>query len=169
MPKDTFDKPLETALEHAWSHFQYHAGQRLQMVRYFLILYAFLFAGVVSFLNGDGTIILSPLIGVVLGIIIVFAIGVFRRLDRRNEELIELSEKVIEDLEAKLKQEIDEDVFSKGSINIIAASNTKQNTNWKYGHNLPILFTLCYWAAGLLIIFALLRLWFDAGGYFGLR
>lgn len=169
MPNNTFEKPLETALEHAWSHFQYHAGQRLQMVRYFLILYAFLFAGVISFLGGEGIRIVSPLIGVILGIIIFFAIGVFRRLDRRNEELIELSEKVIEDLEAKLKQEFDETVFSKGDINIIAGSNTEQNANWKYGHNLPILFRLCYWAAGLLILFALLRLGFDAIHHFGLR
>jgi hypothetical protein len=85
-----FEKRLDYALE----FFKYHAGQRMQMFYYFLLFVGLVVNGYATILrSGDCSLarILSGA-GALLTIFFIF-------LDRRNEELVHISEDVLEHLE----------------------------------------------------------------------
>jgi hypothetical protein len=88
---------LKLTLDHAWSWFSLHAGQRLQMVNYFIIASAFITASYASTLAAHKHI-LAGFIGVA-GALISLA---FERLERRTRELVRIAEPALSAIEARL-------------------------------------------------------------------
>lgn len=94
----------KTALDHAWDHFSYHAGQRLVTFRFYLIVVAIFIGAYVKLMSGGAAEISSMV--AILGIVFSY---VFLRLDLRNKDLIELSEAVLKKEEERLKQKVNYD------------------------------------------------------------
>lgn len=91
-----FSAPEQQALAHAWSWFALHAGQRLQLLNFFLVSVAFLTAAYVAAFEDHPAV--SGIVGVV-GAIVSFA---FRRLELRTRELVHVGEAPLAVLEARL-------------------------------------------------------------------
>jgi hypothetical protein len=88
--------PEQQALGHAWSWFALHAGQRLQLLNFFLVSVAFLTAAYVAAFNDHPAV--SGVVGVA-GAVVSFA---FRRLELRTRELVHIGEAPLAVLEARL-------------------------------------------------------------------
>lgn len=95
--KDVNDDDDHVAVEHAWSWFELHANQRLQMFNFWLISVAFLAAAYVTALTASH----EPLACVVA--VLGFALSVcFHRLERRTRGLVRIGEAALEELEERL-------------------------------------------------------------------
>lgn len=91
------DDHLELAMTYAWNWFEYHAGQRLSVFRFFLIVVAFMSTGyVTSIVRGESTVAAG--LALTLGVTTFF----FSRLDVRSMRLIKVSEAPLKKLEEKL-------------------------------------------------------------------
>jgi len=90
---------LKLTLDHAWSWFSLHAGQRLQMVNYFFVASAFITAGYANTLSGHRHV-LAGFIGIA-GVVISLA---FERLERRTRELVRIAEPALTQIEARLSE-----------------------------------------------------------------
>jgi hypothetical protein len=103
---DAIHKPLSDApgdlgqarLTYAWEWFKYHAGQRVSMFNYFLIITG-IFANAYVAMLKDGSKQMLTLGGMALGVVgALTAIG-FVVLDYRNGSLVERGESVLKSLE----------------------------------------------------------------------
>jgi hypothetical protein len=83
-------KSMSYALYHVWSWFVLHAGQRLQMLNFWLISMAFLVGAYVAAL-GSGRSFLSFAIAMA-GAAISFC---FHRLERRTRQLVQIGEQAL--------------------------------------------------------------------------
>lgn len=81
---------VDMAFEHAWSWFQLHASQRLQMVNFWLVSVAFISTAYVGAVAND-------LFLVAIGVAVVGALVslCFYRLERRTRQLVHLAEPVL--------------------------------------------------------------------------
>ena len=93
-------------MEYAWRWFEYHANQRLTMIRFFLTIAAAIAAGT-GYLWAKEMFFLSMWLGV-FGFIASFA---FMRLDSRVSDLVELGENALK-LQQKLLAEKYGDAFN---------------------------------------------------------
>lgn len=90
--------PGQARLDYAWEWFKYHAGQRVSMFNYFLIITG-IFANAYAGLLKDGSRDLIVHGGRALGIIgALTAIG-FVMLDVRNKSLVDRGSSVLEEIE----------------------------------------------------------------------
>lgn len=83
-----------TALQYAWNWFQYHAGQRMLVFRFFLVLTGALAAGCFAFLQKQNYDLL-----LVLAILTIAFCFLFWRLDCRNRTLVKIAETYLKDEE----------------------------------------------------------------------
>lgn len=86
---------FERRLDYAQAFFDHHAKQRMSMFNFFLIFVAFVVSGYATLLKGD-----DCRIATVLALIAATLTVVFIFLDRRNEELVHITEDVLESLES---------------------------------------------------------------------
>ncbi|MCR6493527.1 hypothetical protein [Cellulomonas sp. P24] len=88
---------LKLALDHSWQWFALHAGQRMQLLNYFLLSAGFITAGYGATLNSSRPQVAGAVAtgGCILSVL-------FWRLDVRTRELIRVAEKPLEELEAKI-------------------------------------------------------------------
>lgn len=85
------------AMQYAWRWFEYHAGQRLSVFRFFLVVVAFLCtAYVTAIVRGESNVAAG--LAVTLGVAAFF----FWRLDVRNMRLVKVSEAPLKKLEEQL-------------------------------------------------------------------
>ena len=87
-------------LEHAWRYFALHAGQRMSMFNYFIILFGLASTGFAGCLRGDNTL---KLFGVALGVVLAAISYVFFRLDARTSFLVKHAERVLTSLESSIE------------------------------------------------------------------
>ena len=85
---------FEKRLDYGWKFFDFHARQRMSMFNFFLIFIGFIFAGYGTVFKDGSFWVASIFAGV--GAILTFA---FIALDRRNEELVNISEDLLFSLE----------------------------------------------------------------------
>jgi len=87
-------------LSHLRSLFEYHAGQRLNSIRYFFVAYS-LFATAYFTAQGIEDKTSADFIGIVtLCLVAAIVSGCFWALDRRNSELVEIDELALLELES---------------------------------------------------------------------
>lgn len=98
----TLGKPVFTGgdmLSHARSLFEYHAGQRLTSIRYFVIVFSAFAGAYFAILATPDKGYFHYLVLAIISLGAAFATDVFRRLDRRNRELVEIDELALLELE----------------------------------------------------------------------
>ena len=148
----SFDQPLETTLDHAWAHFSYHAQQRLITVRFFLVIFAILFAGCITLLD-DGKL---PILVGVISLLCLAVTLIFKRMDNRNVELIELSEEVLIKIQEVLERDLKTSFGEESDVvNIVRRSNEEGEKRFRYGRNISHMFILCMVSSLALIGFAI--------------
>lgn len=93
------DSVRDTALQHGWDWFKYHADQRLTLLRYYLILFG---AVATAYYSTITDIPFASMGAAIFGIIASIS---FYCLDERNAKLIKLGEGVL-DKEQEALQEV---------------------------------------------------------------
>lgn len=90
-------KYREEAQAYAWNWFALHAGQRLQLVNFWLVAVAFLASAYVQARSGH-------LVAIQIGLALTGAAASlgFMRLDRRTRQLVQVSEDALRHLEKQL-------------------------------------------------------------------
>lgn len=80
------------AFDHAWKYFELHAKQRVTLFKYFIILISAAAAYVAHSFPSHG-------VGIIISGIFLVLTYVFQNLDKRNENLVNLSIRAMKDLE----------------------------------------------------------------------
>jgi hypothetical protein len=149
--------------ELSWRYFDFHARQRTQLFHFFIILAPFMFGGcfylfkerdLVGYMPGQ----IASCAGAILALI-------FLGLDRRNRQIIQLSERAIRLIEAQLLftdfRGITEDgAIFKGVLTTEKAENDQRRFKWFRGHSCLVgaVYVLAFAAfAGLLIYSVLVQ------------
>lgn len=98
MPVRPVSSPeYKLALEHAWAWFTVHAGQRMQLVNFWLIAIAFLTASLVTALtNGFPQVAIVVAAG---GVVVTVS---FHCLDRRTRDLVHGGERALLEFQSDL-------------------------------------------------------------------
>ena len=88
---------FNTRFEYAWKYFNFHATQRTTMFSFFLVFSGISINACVLLLNSEKYILLglSSLMGIVMSIMFIF-------LERRNEELVHISEDILRTIEKEV-------------------------------------------------------------------
>lgn len=86
-------------LAHARSLFEYHAGQRLTSIRYFMVIYGILVTAFFTVISNDFPKELSNLFQVGVSALMIIVTVCFWFLDIRNSELVAVNEFALRDLE----------------------------------------------------------------------
>jgi hypothetical protein len=88
---------FEQSLDHAWNWFSLHAGQRMQLINFFIVAAAFITAGYASTIAAcQYSVSAAVAVG---GVVVCLA---FDRLDIRTRELVHIAEPALAKLEQRL-------------------------------------------------------------------
>jgi hypothetical protein len=102
--------------EYAWSWFEYHAGQRMSVFRFYMFLMALFAGGIIK------TYEAKMFFGLfVLGVLLAFASFAFWRLDVRSADLIKIAERYLAESENALSK------FSGDKIKFTKEAESKDN------------------------------------------
>ena len=96
---DKQEDVYNVARQYAWDWFAYHAGQRLAVFRFFLLLSAFISTGYVTAMVKQ-----YHSISTILSIVLLISAFLFWRLDRRNLDLVKIAEVYLKIEEQRLKK-----------------------------------------------------------------
>jgi hypothetical protein len=126
--------------EHAWSYFTLHATHRISLFNFFLVLSSLVLAGLATTIQSTGHM---PILGILLGFLLVMVAFVFWKLDQRVSFLIKRSELAIAELEQSMPNErirlfLDE---PKETGIAISAGNFWQR-HWTYGKSFRFVFLM---------------------------
>lgn len=126
------DSLLKLCIEHSWAHFEYHASQRLVMLRFFLLALGFLFAAY-------GTAFGQHEYGISCSVAIFTATLalLFWFIDVRNVELIKISERPLKESQIKLAGQ-----SFIPTMEMIQASDDGGPKVYRYSFTIPALFGL---------------------------
>jgi hypothetical protein len=89
-------------LEHTWRYFELHAGQRMAVFNFFLVVSGAAAAGLAATLQGSPRL---ALVGVALGLLLVLVAFVFWKLDQRVAFLIKHAEAALAEVERSLPEQ----------------------------------------------------------------
>jgi hypothetical protein len=89
---------LRSILEHVRGQFQYHAGQRLNTIRYFFVTYAVFAAAYIGTFAGRGSEV-PPSVRGVLSIMALAVTFGFWALDLRNQQMVHIDERGLKEIE----------------------------------------------------------------------
>lgn len=141
---------LKLIQEYGWNWFALHAGQRMTSFRFFFVVIAVVAAGYYQ------TMADSPHLAMAFSILGVILTFFFWRLDYRIRELIDIGERLLLTVEARLSD------FKLMDINIVEQARTKNSANQRqYFHSYRQIFS------GIFGVFALSCM--VAGGYAAFR
>jgi hypothetical protein len=99
MDKNQGQEAIHKMLDHAWRYFALHAGQRMSVFNFFLVLAASVAAVLAASLQREGGF---HVLGMALGCILVLVSFIFWKLDQRTAFLVKHAEAAIAELEVKL-------------------------------------------------------------------
>ena len=118
---------LKISHDHGKSLFVYHAGQRHASIRFYLAAFAALVAGFLALVTSTSPTVVENTrdIGIGLGVFGVLISICFWALDTRNAKLVDVDEKLVEEVEEELKK-----LTPFAAIETIQASN---KVSWKIG------------------------------------
>jgi len=144
--RPTDDEKWERASEHAWRYFEIHAGQRMSMFNYFIVLSGLLLTGIA------GTLQASPrlaAIGIALGLLLALLSFLFWKIDQRAAFLVKHAEAAHILAEVALLP-VDARLFSNEAALHAAAAELHKGYRkpWTFGSSLRLAFAVMA-AAGL--------------------
>jgi len=131
------------ALDHAWKWFEYHANQRMTMIRFYVVAVGGIAAATGVLLTVSHENFLAGLMSV-LGIITSLA---FKRLDKRVSDLVKIGEDALKHEQAKLGVALGSQKFE---ICHLAGEKPEGVCFYTYGENFRLLFTVL--AIGFFIV-----------------
>jgi hypothetical protein len=100
---------LKSFLEHARGQFQYHAGQRINSIRYFFAAYAiFVVAYAGTFTKSENPYFVNV---VLCAMALIISLG-FWALDARNVQMVEVNERALIELEAIVSSRFQLEAFT---------------------------------------------------------
>ncbi len=91
------EPPVKDMLEHAWRSFALHAGQRMSLFNFFLIVSASVGAALAASFQRSG---LFHVLGIGLGCLLVLISFIFWKLDQRTSFLVKHGEEALIELES---------------------------------------------------------------------
>lgn len=138
----------QTLLDHAWKYFEIHSDQRIKLFNFYLVVIAASGSALAYILQNKN----QSLLGIFLGLFLIFVSYIFWKLDQRTAFLIKQAERVLKNLEkeydAKYYLFSNEDLEFKQS-NTDLNSFTKKysyrflfNTTFLFTSSLGIIFTI---------------------------
>ena len=89
----------EDLRKQAWDYFQLHATQRLTTFNFYVGISSLLVGGLAATIKGDFEV---PLLGGVVGVLLLVFSLVFWKLDQRNSDLIKGAERALMYFEASM-------------------------------------------------------------------
>ncbi|MCM1102234.1 MAG: hypothetical protein NC079_10740 [Clostridium sp.] len=95
-----------------WNYFAMHAGQRIQILNFYIVLETFFITGLLTLFQLSGDLTVFRLI---LSFSVIFFSFVFYALDKRTKEMIKFSEDALKTIEQKYESEYSSEImiFSK--------------------------------------------------------
>lgn len=108
---------LKLSHDYAWNWFQYHAGQRMNVFRFFFIVVAILAAGYIKALE-----IKHPGLQVLIALTAMVLAFLFWRADIRSYDLVKIGEAHLKQTEAALQQRLGHD-----SVSLASSADRKTN------------------------------------------
>lgn len=130
--------PHPQMLEHLWRYFALHAGQRMSIFNFFLILASLVAAGLASCLQRNGPF---QLFGALLGFTLALISFTFWKLDQRTSFLIKVAEEAIIELEGAFPIEASRIVSQEANRTKAAVSSGFILWRlWTYGTALRVVF-----------------------------
>jgi hypothetical protein len=136
--KPVSERPPATSaagLDHAWKWFELHAGQRLQLVNFWLVAMAFVVAALATAFSSD-----LPELAAVVSLAGAVATFGFSRLELRTRRLVRLGESAVAEYEARLAR--DESI---PELELVKAADKDHGFLKTYGSIFAVLygFTTC--------------------------
>jgi hypothetical protein len=134
------EAPNREMLEHAWRYFALHAGQRMSIFNYFLVLSSIVAAGLASCIQRNGPF---QLLGAGLGALLALVAFTFWKLDQRTSFLIKHAENAIAELEHGFPIQCSRLISAEQEHtkkNLSAASRFKRL--WTYGRSFRLVFAV---------------------------
>lgn len=106
-----------------WDYFSIHAGQRIQILNFYIVLETFFITALLTLfqLSGDLTIL-----RIILSIAIIFFSFIFYALDTRTKEMIKFSEEALKHIEQKYIEKYGSEIM----IFSIEHEKTQSNRRW---------------------------------------
>ena len=89
----------ERARDHVWGYFELHAGQRLTMFNFFVVLSGLVTAGLGATMQGSPHM---AVLGIMLGVVLMLLSFVFWKLDQRSSFLVKHAEDAAIEIEKHL-------------------------------------------------------------------
>jgi hypothetical protein len=94
---------IHEMLDHAWRYFELHAGQRMSLFNFFLVVSGVILAGLAACLQLTGSL---RLLGLCLGVLLAVVAFTFWKLDQRVSFLIKHAEDAIVGIEKLLPLDV---------------------------------------------------------------
>ena len=116
----------EIGLDHAWKWFEYHATQRMTMIRFYLIAAGGIAAGTGVLLTTSHEDLLACLLATLGGMTSL----AFKRLDNRVSDLVEIGENALKPLQKNVSIALDAPSFE---ICRLAEHRPEGNNLYSYG------------------------------------
>ena len=138
------------ALDHAWAWFEFHAAQRMTMVRFYLIAAGGIAAGI-GYLWTSNQYLLCAFLST-FGAVTSFC---FMKLDKRVSDLVKLGEAALKSQQAEIAKVLTHNEFEicrRGDELQNASGNRRYPYPYTYGENFRLLFGLAILAFSVLAI-----------------
>jgi len=116
---------LNEAQRYAWNSFEYHAKQRMDVFRFYLIVMGLVFVGAFKIVEDE-----HSGLAILILLFLIFVTFIFYRLDIRGAKLVKISEEYLMHYESVMSEKL-----SCPSIAIISradqqSSDIKENGKW---------------------------------------
>lgn len=127
-------------MEHAWRYFALHAGQRLSMLNFFVVIFGLIAAGLAAALQASPRL---SFVAIALGVLLSVLSFVFWKLDQRTSFMIKHAEDVLSEREKHLLAEGNW-IFARDAPRAREQFDRMSTWTglWTYGKALRLLFTL---------------------------
>ena len=141
---------LKWARDHAWRWFEYHAGQRIIIFRFYLIFIALLVAGYSTLtINGQHWS------SIIAGVFLAFATFLFHRLDLRNSQLVKIAEYFL-----KEEEQLVADRLSRPKLRLaIEAENKWRKRPYSFKDIYSLLFGSIYILSVVMVLWSSWKIW----------
>jgi len=133
--------PPDKETEHLWRYFALHAQQRISVFNFFVV-----FSGVIATGIGGALQAGRPMtfLVVVLGVLLMVLSFVFFRLDRRNSDLVKISERALRTSELSHLPAYAQIFEREANVGPGSAfpEDRKTQTHWTFGRSFKFLFAM---------------------------
>jgi hypothetical protein len=122
---DTQKSDLSDAQQYAWNSFEYHAKQRMDVFRFYLILVGLVFVGAFRTIEEE-----HSGIAILILFFLIFITFIFYRLDIRGKELVKISEEYLKYSESAMSKKLSNPSIAIISLADQQSSEIKTNGKW---------------------------------------